>query len=110
MLHKATRPKILNGHPVQLPGHFQVSQKLKHVIEGVIQIPLEHWQTWGINHPARKPVPVSDHPHNTDILPNVQSEPPLVLLCAIPSCSISSQGAQVGTSFFPASGIFNVKF
>lgn len=99
MLHQATRPKILKDHPVQLPEYFQASQKLKHVNEGIIQIPLEHWQASGINHPARKPVPVSDHPHNTDIFPNLQSEPPLLLLCAVPSCSISSQGAEVGTSF-----------
>ena len=33
-----------------------------------------------------------DHPHGKEIFPNAQSEPPLVQLCATPTCpAISSQ-------------------
>lgn len=39
-----------NDHPVQLSDHFGADQKLKHVIEGIVQMPLEHGQAWGINH------------------------------------------------------------
>lgn len=31
---------------VQVPEHFRTSQKLKHMIEGILQIPLGHWQLW----------------------------------------------------------------
>ena len=45
------------------------------------------------------PVPLSDHPHSNEIFPEVQSEPPLVRLCVIPSCSILSyQGEEIRTS------------
>jgi len=33
-------------------------QKSKHIIKGTVQMPLKHWQTWGINHLSRKPLPV----------------------------------------------------
>jgi len=45
-------------HLVQLPDHFRAKQILKYVIEGIVQIPLEHGQALGINHLTRKPVPV----------------------------------------------------
>lgn len=45
---------------------------------------LEQWQPWGINHLSRKHVLMSDHPHSNEIFPNVQTEPPLTQLCAIP--------------------------
>ena len=31
-----------NDHRVQLPDHFRADQKLKHVIKGVVQMPLQH--------------------------------------------------------------------
>ena len=41
---------------------------------------LKHWQAWGIDHLSRKPDPMFDHPLGKEMLPNVQSEPPLVQL------------------------------
>lgn len=32
---------------VQLPDHFTAIQKFKHIIEGIIQTPLEHCWAWG---------------------------------------------------------------
>lgn len=62
---------------------------------------LEYWQAWGINHCARKPVPVFVHPQDKEFLPNVSSEPPLVQLCAVHMHSIVGyQGGETVTSFF----------
>ena len=68
---------------VQLSDHFRSNQKLKH-IKGIIQMPLEHWQAWGIKHPSRKPIPGYDKPHGKEIISNIQSEPPLLHLWTIP--------------------------
>ena len=46
-----------NDHQAQVPDHFRAGQKLKHVIKRVVQMPLKHWQAWGIDHLSR-PVPV----------------------------------------------------
>ncbi|PKU36123.1 aryl hydrocarbon receptor nuclear translocator-like protein 2 isoform x1 [Limosa lapponica baueri] len=69
-----------NDHLVQVPDHFRAAQKLKHVVKGIIQMPLKHWHTSDIDHLSRKPVPVFDHPLSKEMLPNVQSKPPLVQL------------------------------
>lgn len=55
------------NHWVQPPHHFQASQKSKHVIEGVIQMCLEHWQACGISDLSRNPVPVFDHHHSKEM-------------------------------------------
>ena len=71
----------------QLPDHFRAKQKLKHVSEGITQMPLEHWQPWYTNHPSWKPVSWFAIPHSKNILPNVLFEPPLAQFCAIPILS-----------------------
>lgn len=53
-------------------------QKLEHVIKVIIQTPLK--QAWGIDHLPRKPVTVIDKTLVKEILPNVQSNTPLVQL------------------------------
>jgi len=58
---------------VQLPDNFRVDQKLKH-IKGIVQMPLKHWQAWGIDHLFRKPVPVFGHSLYKEMLPNIQSK------------------------------------
>ena len=50
----------------------------------IVQLSLEHWETWSINHRSRKPVPVFDHPHSTEIFPNAQTDPPQAQLFTIP--------------------------
>lgn len=49
---------------------FTTNQKLKHVTEGIIQMPLEYWQKRGIKQLIRKPVPVFDHHHGKEIFPD----------------------------------------
>lgn len=69
-----------------MPDNFRANQKLKHITEGIIQMPLQQWQqAWGNNNHARKTVPVFDHAHSKEIFPNIYSELPLVQLCAIPA-------------------------
>lgn len=70
---------------VQLPDYFKANQKLTRVIEGIIQMPLRHWQAWGT---SRKPLPVLDHPHGKEIFPNIRFEPTLAQISAIPLCYI----------------------
>lgn len=48
------------GHQVPVSEHFRANQKLKHIINGSIQMAVEHIQVWGISHLTRKPVPVFD--------------------------------------------------
>jgi len=55
-----------------VPDHVRARQKLKDNNKGIVQMPLEHWQAWGINHITRKPVPVFDQSHGKEILPNIQ--------------------------------------
>ena len=66
----------LQHHLVQLPDHFRADQKLKHVLKGIVQMPLKHRQAWGIDHLSRKPIPGFDHPLGKKMLPNVKSRPP----------------------------------
>lgn len=61
-------------HQVQVPDHLRTNQQLRH-IEGIVQMPLERLWAWGSSHLSRKLVPVYDHPHGTEMLPNSQSEP-----------------------------------
>ena len=87
-----------NDHLVQLPDQFRADQKLKHV-KGILQMPLKQWQAWGIDHLSRKHVPVLDHRLGKEVLPNVQSEPPLVQLWAIPTLPVTGyQGEELSTS------------
>ena len=65
-----------HNHLVQLPDDFAADQKLKHVVKGIVQMPLKHWQAWGIDHLSRKPVLGFDQPLSKEILPNVHSETP----------------------------------
>jgi len=58
-----------NNHLVQLPDDFIADQKLKDVIKGIAQMPLEHRQAWGINHLSRRPVPVFDHSLGKEAFP-----------------------------------------
>lgn len=58
---------IFTDHQVWVPDHFKTNQKLKHVIEGILQIPLGHWQLWGISHLSKKSVLVFDHPHSKEV-------------------------------------------
>ena len=66
-----------NDHPVQVPYQLRADQKLKHVVQAIVQMPLQHWQAWSINHLSRKPGAVFDHPFSKEMLPIVQSKPPL---------------------------------
>lgn len=46
---------------------------------------LKHWWAWGIDHSSRKPVPVFDLPLGKEMLPKVQSKPPLRHLWVVPT-------------------------
>jgi len=94
--------RTFKGYQFQLPDSFRANQKLKRIIEGIIQMSLEHRQAWDINHLARKPVPVFDEPPSEDISPNVPSELPLVQLCALLMCpTISYMGKTPTPSCAP---------
>ena len=45
-----------SDHLVQLPDHFRAFQKLKHVINSIVQMPLENWEAWAISHHSRMPL------------------------------------------------------
>ena len=47
---------------------------------------LEHLQGWWLHHLPGQPIPVMDHSFGEEILPNIQPEPFLVQLEAVPSC------------------------
>jgi len=65
-------------------------------------MPLKHWQAWSFDHLSRKPVPVFDHPLGKEMLPNVQSEPPLTQLLTIPMSPVAGyHRAELSTSLSP---------
>jgi len=43
--------------------------KFQHIINAITQMPLEHWQAWGISHHTRKSLLVFDHPHSKKKFP-----------------------------------------
>lgn len=71
--HKSVRNRrvtlevTFKDHQVQLPEHFGAKWMLKHIAEGTVHIPLEHWQARGTNHLTRKPIPVFVHPHGKEM-------------------------------------------
>jgi len=56
-----------NDHLAQLPDQYRADHKLKHVVMGIVQMPLKHWEPRGINHLSSKPVPVFDPPFSVKI-------------------------------------------
>jgi len=50
----------------------------------------EHFKGWCLHHLSGQPIPVPDHPFRVVVFPNVQPEPSLVQLEAIPSRPITS--------------------
>lgn len=56
-----------SNYLVQLCDNLRADYKMKHVIKGIVEMPLKHWQTWGIDHLSRKPIPVFDHPLSKEI-------------------------------------------
>lgn len=87
--HNSSVRRTYTDHQVQPCDRFRANQELQRVNEGIVQVPVEHWQAWGINHLSEKPVTVFDCPHGNKMFPNVWSKPPLAQLCAIPSCPAS---------------------
>lgn len=67
---------ICKDYGVQPSDRFRANQNLKAIIEDIIQMTLEYWQVWGINHLAGQPVPASDHPHGTEDFFHAQADPP----------------------------------
>ena len=93
-----------NNHWVQLPDHFRVNQKWKHINEGIVQMPVEHWQAWGINQLSKKSVPEFSHPHGKEMFQAAQSDPPLAVLChSHMSCHGQQEHSPVPLCF-PSSG------
>ena len=45
----------------------------------------KHLQEWGLNHLPGQPVPMPDHSFSKEIVPNVQSKPPLMHIEVISS-------------------------
>ena len=63
---------------------------LNHVPQHNIQMLCEHHQARWLHHLSGQPIPVPDHPFTEVVFPNVQSEPSLAQLEAIPSSPITS--------------------
>ena len=59
--------------------------------EGIVQMPLAHWQAWGINQVSRKPVPVFEHSPSAEMSPSVRSQLPLY---GIPTHPVSYEGEK----------------
>lgn len=80
----------ISNDPIQLPDHFIAGKMLKHINNGIAQMSLQHWQSWGINHFSKEPVPVVDHHLSEEMIPNIQSKPPLA---TIPTSSREKRSA-----------------
>ena len=97
------------GHLAQLPDHSRANQKC--ITESITQMPFEHQPLWGINHLTRKPIPMFKHPDRKGIFPNIQSEPPVVHLCAVPTHPIiNDQGEDAGITLSTGAQYFQYYF
>lgn len=47
---------------------------MKPAAKDIVQMPLKHWQAWGMDQLSRMTVPVFDNPLSEEMLPNVQSK------------------------------------
>lgn len=66
-------------------------------------MPFDHWQTWGITYPSKKPIRLFDHFHGKEIVPDAQSDSPLAHFCVIPFLQLVPRSrAQHLPSAFPA--------
>lgn len=52
----------------------------EHTVKNTVYMPLKHREAWSINHFSREPIPVSDHHLSKEMLPDAQSESPIVQL------------------------------
>lgn len=75
---------IHKNHEVQLLSLHSTSQKSNHTSENVVQMLLELQQAWCPDHFPGEHVPVPYQPLGEGSFPNMQSEPPLTQLHAIP--------------------------
>lgn len=65
-----------NDHLLQLSDQDWPTVKV--CFKGIAQMPLKHWEAWGINHLPSKPVTVFDHPLNNEMFLIVTYECPLM--------------------------------
>ena len=61
---------------------------------------LEHLQGQWLHHLPGQPIPMPDHSFREEIFPNIQPEPPLAQLQAIPFRSISTYAGEEADSHF----------
>lgn len=84
-VNRTVQLKGINKDQIQIYNYFRANQKLKHVIDSIIQRLLKHWQWWFINYFSRKSVILFDHLQGKEMFPNNESALPVVQLCAIPT-------------------------
>jgi len=95
-----------NDHLVQLPDQFRADQKLKRVIKGIVQMPLNTDRLGASTSALGSPFQCL----SKETLPNVQSEPPLSQLETIPTHHVTgSQGEGISTSLSTSSPLEAVK-
>jgi len=80
MLEKTHRI-IQSNHSFALHQWFS----LNHVPQHNIQKLFKHHQAWWLHHLSGQPIPVPDHPYREVVFLNIQPEPSLAQLEAIPS-------------------------
>ena len=89
-IHRITKVgKDPQDHPVQ-PSTPHQQFLLNHVPQHNVQMFLEYLQARWLHHLSGQPIPVPDHPFREVVFPNVQPEPSLAQLEAIPSSPITS--------------------
>lgn len=82
------------NHKVQLPDNFRGNLKLKALSKCLLTTD---------RHGAlpRKPAPVFDHVHSTEIFPTVQCDPPLAALCHSHPCYQFQEQSQAPPASHP---------
>lgn len=89
---------------VKMHDRFMDNKKLEYISEGIFLTPLQHWQAWGIVYLPRKPLPVFDRTHSTEIFHHILFEPSLVQLCTIPLHLVLGDQGEYLCLHFPSSG------
>jgi len=90
--------RTYNNHLVQLSDHFRADQKLKHVVKALSECLLNTDSLGASTASLGSLFRCLTTLFAKEMLPNVQSEPPLVQIWTIPMCPITGyQGEEICT-------------
>ena len=87
------------NYQFQLPEHFRVNQKSKHYLRELSKC-LLNTDRHRASNVSLGSLFQFDHPRDKEISPSILSEPPVVWLCAVPTCPFIGYHGEESTSHY----------